>query len=66
MAICIEEPTQVEICDALMTIKQVCANHRNCYNCPLGNIRGNCMITAECNPDKWEIRPPQLDVWRAF
>lgn len=52
--------------DALEYIKSVCEDSgNNCRECPLGCGDGFCRVTA-VNPDEWNIRHPETDVFRAI
>ena len=58
--------TKEEIINALKVIKDECIGS-DCFKCPLGNYRGECLITSNGNPeDNWKLNDTELETWRAL
>ena len=48
-----------KLIEALKLISEVCKDYSNCYDCPLGNSNGECLISEE-NPHNWDIVDKQV------
>lgn len=59
------KPTNEEIYNALLVIRETCVNSEGCNDCPLRchSTEGRCYLINEI-PNKWNVN--KLDDWRAF
>ena len=48
-----------KLTEALKLISKTCEESEDCYECPLGNSNGECLISEE-NPQNWEIVDKQV------
>lgn len=46
-----------ELIQALNKIKEECADHPSCKNCPISDQQGHCGISS-IRPDNWNITEP--------
>lgn len=59
------KPTNEEICDALITLQNLCSEVRDCLDCPLFDESINmCGLDKTCPPKYWEING--ANKWKAF
>lgn len=50
---------------ALTILKKECSSQPNCFNCPLGNDDGECILQHR-PPEKYAIHNPEGKTYRAF
>lgn len=50
-----------KLIEALELIQEICKQCRHCCNCPMGSIKGGCVISEE-DPSDWNISKPIIRV----
>jgi len=57
-----------QIIEALRTLQEVCKEVHSCFNCPLSDKEGACLVSNDdggLNPCEWNIKTSE-EVWKAF
>ena len=58
------KPSNEEVLQALIILRNLCQSYSSCENCPCYNKYGNCQIRDE-NPECYSLNEPEEN-WYAF
>lgn len=59
------ECTKEELYQALTILKRECSSQISCFNCPLGDCDGECIV-QNATPQNYKIHEPEKEKYCAF